>query len=134
MLDVASLRSLSGLPRILALTLCLMSPVDAAAPPTRTVHVVDTIFGTAVPDPYRWLEKSDDPQVQKWTAAQYDHFRLYVDAFEDKELIKDELTRFLSTGSIGQPQVIKNRYFTERRDGDQNHLVLFVRDGLLGRE
>ncbi len=105
-----------------------------APPTTRTVPVVDTIFGTPVADPYRWLENSEDPQVQTWSTAQYNHFRLYVDGFEDKDRITEELTRFLSTGGIGQPQVINGRYFTERRSGDQNHLVLYVRDGLLGRD
>ena len=39
-------------------------------PATRTDDVTDTFFGTTVADPYRWLEKSDDPEVKAWSAAQ----------------------------------------------------------------
>ncbi len=55
----------------------LAIPVMTAAapisyPPTATVPQADTVFGTAVKDPYRWLE--GDVRTQKpvadWVAAQ----------------------------------------------------------------
>jgi prolyl oligopeptidase len=39
-------------------------------PPTKTVPVTDTYFGTVVADPYRWLEDGTDPTVKAWAAAQ----------------------------------------------------------------
>ncbi|MET0578765.1 MAG: hypothetical protein ABW122_08905, partial [Ilumatobacteraceae bacterium] len=35
-------------------------------PPTRRDGVVDTLHGVDVPDPYRWLEDGDDPEVRQW--------------------------------------------------------------------
>lgn len=39
-------------------------------PATKTVAVSDIYFGKVVADPYRWLEKDDDPAVRAWAAAQ----------------------------------------------------------------
>jgi prolyl oligopeptidase len=41
-----------------------------AYPPTPTVAAVDDYHGTRVADPYRWLERLDDPAVRRWAAAQ----------------------------------------------------------------
>src|SRR6185503_17201076 len=45
-------------------------PAGERYPATRTVDVVDNYFGTKVPDPYRWLEELDSPEVRDWAAAQ----------------------------------------------------------------
>jgi prolyl oligopeptidase len=39
-------------------------------PETRIVDAVDDFHGTTVPDPYRWLEALDEPEVREWAAAQ----------------------------------------------------------------
>jgi len=33
------------------------------------VNVVDTLHGVAVPDPYRWMENMDAPDVVAWARA-----------------------------------------------------------------
>jgi prolyl oligopeptidase len=49
----------------------------SAAPPAKPVYppspirtVTDDYFVTKVEDPYRWLERGDDPEVVAWTEAQ----------------------------------------------------------------
>ena len=39
-------------------------------PATPALDVVEDYHGTPVPDPYRWLEALDSPQVRAWAAAQ----------------------------------------------------------------
>ncbi len=39
-------------------------------PPTRREDVVDDYHGTPVPDPYRWLESGDSPEVVEWVETQ----------------------------------------------------------------
>src|SRR5689334_1302481 len=51
------------------------SPVSPPAPPpgppvARTVDVIDHQFGVDVPDPYRWMEGPDNPELKTWLAAQ----------------------------------------------------------------
>jgi prolyl oligopeptidase len=53
--------------------------LSTAVPPTRREDIVDTYHGTAVPDPYRWLEDGDDPEVAAWVAAQNELTRSMLD-------------------------------------------------------
>jgi prolyl oligopeptidase len=75
-------------------------------PPTRTVDVVGDYHGTQVPDPYRWLESLDAPEVRAWAAAQTAHTLSIVRASDDgTQLVArmDELTDFWSEPSAGPP-------------------------------
>ena len=51
------------------------------SPPWRPVRpVTDDYFGTKVVDNYRWMEKLDDPEMQRWMKAQADYTRQTLDA------------------------------------------------------
>ena len=39
-------------------------------PETRQGDVADDYFGTEVPDPYRWLEDDNAPEVTEWVEEQ----------------------------------------------------------------
>jgi hypothetical protein len=39
-------------------------------PETRAEDTADSLFGTMVPDPYRWLEDDNASEVKSWTQAQ----------------------------------------------------------------
>ena len=73
----------------LAATLCLgasallAQAADRGAPAAPPVPVSDS-YGSGsgaitVSDPYRWLEKADDPKVRAWSAAQDQRTRAYFD-------------------------------------------------------
>lgn len=79
------------------------SPVlaaDAGAPPTVVEAVVDQYHGTAVSDPYRWLEDADAPRVRAWTDAQNQRTRAILDAIASRPALHDRLTE-LVTGASG---------------------------------
>src|SRR5574340_1436458 len=47
-------------------------------PPTPQRPVSHTYHGVTVVDPYEWLERGDDPEVQAWTKAQDAHARAWL--------------------------------------------------------
>ena len=62
----------------LALTAQTLIRPAAAQTPVRPV--VDTYHGVQVSDPYRWLERWDDPEVRAWTEAQNTSAHAQLDA------------------------------------------------------
>jgi prolyl oligopeptidase len=52
----------------------------AKLPPTPKVPVVDTLWGTSIPDDYRWLEDASAPAVKSWSEAQNGYARGWLDS------------------------------------------------------
>ncbi|PZN92436.1 MAG: S9 family peptidase [Alphaproteobacteria bacterium] len=114
----------------------LAIPVMTAAapisyPPTATVPKADTVFGTAVKDPYRWLE--GDVRTQKpvadWVAAQNKVTRAYLATLPGRDAIKARLTQLFDYERVTLPEARGNRVFFRRNSGLQNQSVLMVQDG-----
>jgi prolyl oligopeptidase len=105
-----------------------------AYPPTRTGNVVDRLHGVAVADPYRWLEDADSLEVRNWVEKQNAVTRSVLDGLSGRDKIHDRLGTLLEIGFQGTPAPVKGRYFYTRREGKQNQPVLYVRDGLKGKE
>lgn len=99
-------------------------------PETRMETVVDTVFGVAIPDPYRWLEDDASPEVASWTRAQNAFTQAMLGSHPGRAEIRERLTRLLAVGTVSAPVERGGRYFSMRREGDQNQPVLMVRDSL----
>jgi prolyl oligopeptidase len=131
--------------RLSASILVLSSAVASAKPsrppaiPTRKDDVVDRLHGVDVPDPYRWLEDGDAPEVQRWTEAQNAATRRALDRVPGRAALERRLWELYEIGSLGVPVsrsrgTLGRRYFYTRRDGKQNQPVLYVRDGVDGAD
>src|ERR1700730_8543591 len=124
----------------MAISLMLSSPVAAKEkkgifyPMTKTENVVETIQGVEVSDPYRWLEKADDPEVKEWVDKQNAITRSVLDNLPGRDKIRRRLDSLLEIGAIGTPAPARGHYFYTKRDGAQNQAVLFVREGLRGKD
>jgi prolyl oligopeptidase len=103
-------------------------------PPTRTDSVIDDLHGTRVPDPYRWLEDADNPEVKDWVAKQNALSRAILDKLPGRIAIRERLSKLLDIASLGTPVPVKGRYFYTKRAGKQNQPILYVREGLHGRD
>jgi len=105
-----------------------------AYPVTRRLDLTEPQFGTAVADPYRWLENDvrGDAEVRAWVAAQ----NLVTDAFLAtlplRDKFKARMTQLYDYERFGVPSKKGGRYFYTRNDGLQNQSVLFVRDAVDG--
>ena len=49
-------------------------------------EVEEVVHGTAVADPYRWLEDAASPDVQAWVARQHALARSHLDALDGRAL------------------------------------------------
>ncbi|HEY8301410.1 MAG TPA: prolyl oligopeptidase family serine peptidase [Jatrophihabitans sp.] len=99
---------------------------------TRTVDVVDDYFGTTVPDPYRWLEDSDDAEVADWLAAQAAVTREHLDGLPDPAPIRALLDRAVRRPHSGLPRHHGRYWFRTHNDGVQQQDVLLVEDEPFG--
>lgn len=104
--------------------------------PTPVRLVVDTLHGTQVPDPYRWLEDLSSPEVQAWFRSQGAAARTALDALPGHAAL---LQRMRQIGAAAPPEIslpyaVAERWFyTIRRAGDSVARG-YVRDARTGKE
>ncbi|HLV64234.1 MAG TPA: prolyl oligopeptidase family serine peptidase [Polyangiaceae bacterium] len=106
---------------------------------TRREPVVETIFGASVADPYRWLEDAENPEVSAWIDAQNELTERTLSRVAARSAIRDRIAELLEIGTISLPRVRRTEggelcFFYTRREGKQNHPVLYVRHGLTGAD
>ena len=98
-------------------------------PSTRRVDQVDTLHGTKVEDPYRWLEAEirTSKEVADWVAAQNKITAAYLANIPEREPIKQRLTELWNYEKIEPPRQVAGRFYVfSRNDGLQNHDVLYT--------
>lgn len=105
---------------------------QTAAPATRIDRTVDRLHGVDVPDPYRWLEESNSPEVRAWVQRQNASTRSVLDRLPGRSEIQARLNVLLDSGTITTPRPVRGRYFYLRREGKQNQPILYVREGVHG--
>lgn len=103
-----------------------------AYPETRKCDVVDTYFGTNVPDPYRWLENDTSAETAAWVAAQNKVTGEYLRRIPFRDALLKRLTSVADYEKIGAPFKKHGKYYFFKNDGLQNQSVLYVQDSLDG--
>jgi prolyl oligopeptidase len=103
----------------------------AALPATPRREVTDTYHGTAVVDPYRWLE-GDDDEVKAWTAAQDRHARATLDALPQLPAVRARVGEILGAEVVRHLQVTAagKRVFALRHLPPRQQIELVVLDDL----
>ena len=98
-------------------------------PHTRTVDHIDDYHGTPVPDPYRWLEEMQSPEVLDWARAQTD---LAESALRGGawETLRERIQHLADYAEIGMPKRKKNgTLFYSLKDGRRPQpLIMRQRD------
>ena len=91
--------------------------------------LVDDLFGTAVADPYRWLEDVTSPDTVAWRQAQDALASEQLAALPGRTALRSQLEQLLAAGSVGAPAWRAGRPFWLRREPGGEHAVLWTRDG-----
>ncbi|MGA7515272.1 MAG: prolyl oligopeptidase family serine peptidase [Candidatus Sulfotelmatobacter sp.] len=106
-----------------------------SSPPKAEMRpVTENLHGTKIVDPYRWLEDGTSADTQKWDAEEMAYTRSVLNPLPGRDAIHKRLAELLGIGSIGVPRIAGRYYFYTRREGMQNQPVLYVREGLAGKD
>lgn len=98
-------------------------------PDTKKDDVVDTYFGTDVPDPYRWLEDDKSEETAAWVKAQNEVTYRYLNSITFRQEIKERLGKMWNYEKFTSPhREGKFIYFT-RNNGLQNQYVVYRQKG-----
>lgn len=100
-------------------------------PQTRTVSQIDDYHGTAVSDPYRWLE-GEGEEIKSWVGAQNTLARPYLASLPSREMYKERLTALWDYEKYTTPYMVKDTLFYSYNNGLQNQYVLYMANGVNG--
>ena len=101
-------------------------------PETKRGDVVDDYFGTKVPDPYRWLEDDNAPEVAAWVEAENKVTFGYLDKIAYRPQLKNRLTKLLNYPKFSAPTRRGENFVFSKNDGLQNQSVFYIQKGLDG--
>lgn len=125
----AANRMNSNIPSLL--TIMIPSLTFAAAidyPATRKDDVVDEIHGTAVADPYRWLEDDNSKETKDWVAAQNQVTEDFLTTIPQRGEIRKRISDVWNFERTGAPREYGGKWFFSHNTGLQNQSVLKVSD------
>ncbi|MFW6226898.1 MAG: S9 family peptidase, partial [Bacteroidota bacterium] len=94
-------------------------------PETQKTDVTDDYFGTAVPDPYRWLEDDNSEETKAWVTAQNEVTFGYLESIPERGAIRDRLEELWNYPKMSSPYKTGKYYFYYKNDGLQNQSVLY---------
>jgi prolyl oligopeptidase len=96
--------------------------------------VRDTLHGTVIEDPYRWLEDKDSPETRDWIGRQMEYTRSVLGTYPGRRHIESRLAQLLQVEEVGAPVERGGRCFFTRRTAEQQQRVLVMRPGIEGRD
>ena len=101
-------------------------------PPTEKSGVTDTLFGTVVQDPYRWLENDTSAATAAWVKAQNEVSFAYLNGIPGRSAIRTRLEELWNFPKQSSPFRVGEHYFFNQNDGLQNQSVIMKQRGLDG--
>jgi prolyl oligopeptidase len=107
-----------------------------AAPPVAPVKpVTDTYFGHQVVDPYRWMEKNDDPAFQAWMKGQNGYTRGVLAKIPGRDALFARIKALDHAGyTVGDLQLAGKYVFYMKSTPTSENSRLCVREGIHGKE
>lgn len=94
----------------------------------------DTLHGTWVPDPYRWLENDTSAETADWVARQNAVTNAHLADIPFRDSVAKRFETLFNFPKLGGPMRVGERYFIWKNSGLQNQFVIYVREGLEGED
>jgi len=69
--------------------------------------VEDDYHGVKVEDDYRWLENTEDPEVQSWIDAQNTTTQKYLDSLSGTDVVREKVTDLMSNTAVSYLDVVE---------------------------
>jgi prolyl oligopeptidase len=109
-------------------------PGPLVYPESKKGTVTDNYFGTAVPDPYRWLEDDRSPETAAWVKAQNEVTFNYLKQIPYRDAIKNRMEKLWNYERISAPDKEGDYTYYYKNNGLQNQSVLYRKDKNGGEE
>ena len=116
------------------LSLPALSGAADGPPETKKDNVSETVQGTTIADPYRWLEDQNAPETRAWIDAQNAYTAKILAQAPGRGAIEKRLGELLKVEVVTTPTARGGRYFFSRRPADEDLPILYVRRGLSGKD
>jgi prolyl oligopeptidase len=116
-----------AVPAGLALAISTRAGTIPPPPATDVAVVRDTLHGSVLEHPYRWLEDQKSPATRVWIDAQNAYTERVMAAAPGREGIRRRLERLMMVESRTVPVVHAGRLFYTRRKVEQDQPVLCMR-------
>jgi len=98
-------------------------------PQTKKVDTVDTYFGTAVPDPYRWLENDQAADTKAWVKEENKVTQNYLGQIPYRDAIRKRLEVLWNYEKYSAPFKEGKYTYFYKNDGLQSQAVLWRQIG-----
>ncbi len=97
-------------------------------PNPKKVDTIDNYFGTKVPDPYRWMENENDPNLKKWIKEENKLTFDYLSKIPYRNKIKKRLEELINYERKSTPFTKGNLTFYFYNPGTLNQSILYVQE------
>jgi prolyl oligopeptidase len=108
--------------------------VHSKYPVTSKENAADTIFGTVVQDPYRWLENDTAKATASWVTSQNEVTNAYLKSIPFRDDVRRRLDEVQNYERFTAPHKEGQYYYYSKNSGLQNHFVQYRRKGESGAE
>jgi prolyl oligopeptidase len=94
-------------------------------PTTKKGDVIDTYFGTKVPDPYNWLEDDKSAETTAWVKEQNKLTFSYLEKIPYRQELKSRLEKMWNYEKYTAPHNEGGYTYYSKNDGLQNQFVIY---------
>ena len=101
-------------------------------PASKKGDVVDDYHGTAVADPYRWMESLGSTETVAWIGTQNAITNAYLEKLPYRETLRKRITELWDYPKVTLPFREGGRLFYRKNSGLQKQSVLYMRRSLSG--